>query len=201
MYQSERLDIRYARNSARRDIVVRAAKTDESASKDGSIERDPPVSKVMAENPVILRDDMPVKEAVQLLLEKDISGVPVVDKNGKLVGVLSESDLIWKGAGAPQDHFIIPPLFIGIADAFVYLRDNKQFEEECHKILAKTVREAMTVNVVSISSTESMSSAAKLMLQKKVNRLPVVDGGVVVGVITRHDILKGMVDTPGYYFM
>jgi hypothetical protein len=47
--------------------------------------------------------------------------------------------LLLQGAGAPQDHFIIPPIFLGFADAYVYLRDNKQFEDEVHKILAKTV--------------------------------------------------------------
>jgi hypothetical protein len=45
-----------------------------------------------------------------------------------------------QGAGRPEDHFIIPPVFIGFADAFIYLRDNKRFDEEVHKILAKTVR-------------------------------------------------------------
>jgi hypothetical protein len=48
--------------------------------------------------------------------------------------------VVVQGAGAPQDHFIIPPIFLGFADAYVYLRDNKQFEDEVHKILAKTVR-------------------------------------------------------------
>ena len=53
----------------------------------------------MNPRPVLLSDAMPIKEAVHLLLEKDVSGAPVVDAAGKLVGVLSESDLIWKGAG------------------------------------------------------------------------------------------------------
>jgi hypothetical protein len=44
-----------------------------------------------------------------------------------------------QGAGAPEDHYIIPPVFIGFADAFIYLRDNKRFDEEVHKILARTV--------------------------------------------------------------
>jgi hypothetical protein len=48
--------------------------------------------------------------------------------------------LYLQGAGAPEDHYIIPPVFIGFADAFIYLRDNKRFDEEVHKILARTVR-------------------------------------------------------------
>lgn len=46
---------------------------------------------------------------------------------------------LMQGAGRPEDHYIIPPVFIGFADAFLYLRDNKKFDEEVHKILAKTV--------------------------------------------------------------
>mmetsp|Transcript_16109 Transcript_16109/g.34856 ORF Transcript_16109/g.34856 Transcript_16109/m.34856 type:complete len:136 (+) Transcript_16109:350-757(+) len=127
-----------------------------------------------------------------MMLDQDISGAPVINAQGKLVGMLSESDVIWKGAGAPQDHFVIPPVYIGILDALVFLRDNKQVEAEVHKILAKTVGEAMTREVVCIGPREPMSAAAATMLQKKINRLPVVEGGKVVGVITRHDILRGL---------
>eukprot|EP00798_Chlamydomonas_sp_ICE-L_P027609 gene27609-7246_t len=165
-------------------------------------------TQVMVPHPIIFKDSMSVKEAARILMEKDISGAPVVDETGKLVGVLSESDIMWKGAGAPQEHFIIHPIFIGAFDAMVYLRDNKAIEEELHKLLAKTVGEAMSKKVVSIKSDVLMSdllpdssryqpavslladierkqaeverkqmvaAAAKLMLSKKVNRLPVVD--------------------------
>lgn len=54
-----------------------------------------------------------------------------------------------QGAGRPEDHYIIPPIFIGFADAFVYLRDNKQVDEEVHKILARTVRSNTHVKALS----------------------------------------------------
>lgn len=172
--------------------VCRATKEAAGTQPTPAAVAEPTVEEVMNPDPIVLSVDMPIKEAVRLLLDKDVSGAPVVDKEHRLVGILSESDLIWKGAGAPQDHFIIPPVFIGFADAFVFLRDNKQFEDEVHKILAKTVGEAMTANPASVSPGTSMSDAATLMLSKKVNRLPVVENGKVVGVITRHDILRGM---------
>lgn len=153
---------------------------------------EPSVEEVMNPHPVLLKASMPIKEAVHQMLDADVSGAPVVDDDGHLVGILSESDVIWKGAGAPQDHFIIPPIFIGFADAFIYLRDNKQFEEEVHKILAKTVAEAMTADVLSVKPETPMSAAAQLMLHKQVNLLPVESDGKVVGVITRHDILRGI---------
>lgn len=146
----------------------------------------------MNPNPVVLRDSEPIKEAVHKMLQADVSGCPVINEQGQLVGVLSESDLIWKGAGAPQDHFIIPPIFLGFADAYVYLRDNKQFEDEVHKILAKTVADAMSHQVLSVKPDLPMSEAAQIMLQKQVNLLPVEQDGQVVGVLTRHDVLRGI---------
>lgn len=174
-----------------RQVGCRAVARDAKASASEAIP-EPTVEEVMTPHPIVLQSDMPIKEAVRIMLDKDISGAPVVDAKGKLVGILSESDVIWKGAGAPQDHFIIPPVFIGFADAFVFLRDNKLFEEEVHKILAKTVGEAMTADPASVAPSTPMSDAAALMLAKKVNRLPVVENGKVVGVLTRHDVLRGM---------
>eukprot|EP00775_Hariotina_reticulata_P009937 gene9937-10092_t len=129
------------------------------------------------------------------MLEANVAGAPVVNDKGQLIGILSEADIIWKGVGRPEDHFIIPPVFIGFADAFIYLRDNKRFDEEVHKILAKTVGEAMVgkEKVISVKPTMAMSEAAHLMLHHDVNLLPVVeDENQVVGVVTRHDILRGI---------
>lgn len=146
----------------------------------------------MTPDPIVLNAKMPIKEAVKVMLDNKISGAPVVDDAGHLVGILSESDLLWKGAGAPLDHYIIPPVFIGFADAFIYLRDNEKFEEEVHKILAKTVSEAMNSHPLSVPPSTSTSEAAQLMLKKGINRLPIVEEGKVVGVLTRQDILRGM---------
>jgi CBS domain-containing protein len=153
------------------------------------------VEEVMNPHPVILQDSMPIKDAVHKMLDANVSGAPVVDDQGSLVGVLTEADVIWKGAGAPEDHYIIPPVFIGFADAFIYLRDNKRFDEEVHKILARTVSEAMSGKdkVISVTPTTAMSEAAHLMLHNDVNLLPVVESGnKVVGIVTRHDILRGI---------
>lgn len=148
----------------------------------------------MNPHPVLLSDSMPIKEAVHLMLDKDVAGAPVVDASGKLVGVLSEKDLMYKGAGTPADHWIIPPVFIGALDAYVSLRDNKKIEEESHKILAKTVREAMSADAVHyVTPRCTMAKAAQLMIEHDINLLPVQEAdGVVVGVITRHDILRGI---------
>lgn len=175
--------------SGRSDVRVRV-QTPNRASTDSS---EPSVDEIMSPHPVVFHENQSVKEAARIMLDKEISGAPVVNDAGELVGILSESDLMWKGAGAPQDHWILPPVFIGAFDMLLFLRDNKQYEDEVHKILAKTVSEAMTKEVVSIQSGAAMSDAATLMLARKINRLPVCEGKKVVGVLTRHDVLRGMV--------
>lgn len=153
------------------------------------------VEEVMNPKPVLLQDDMSIKDAVHTMLDANIAGAPVVNNSGQIVGMLTEADVIWKGAGKPEDHFIIPPIYIGALDAYMFLRDNKAFEEETHKILARTVKDAMLGKdkVVTVKPNSLMSDAAQLMLHNDVNLLPVVEkDGSVVGIVTRHDILRGI---------
>lgn len=153
------------------------------------------VEEVMNPHPVLLQEEMSIKDAVHTMLDANIAGAPVVNSAGRIVGVLTEADVIWKGAGKPEEHFIIPPVYIGAFDAFLFLRDNKAFEEETHKILARTVKDAMINKdkVFTVKPSALMSDAAQLMLHNDVNLLPVVEeDGSVVGIVTRHDILRGI---------
>lgn len=140
-----------------------------------------------------LTPELSIKDAIKLFVEKGISGAPVVDEAGKLLGILSESDLLWKDSHGPQDNFIVPPIYLGLFDTFVYLRDEDKFKQQTEKMMAKTVGDAMTKKVVTATPDMVLSDVADKMLFKKVNRLPVVDSdGVVVGVMTRSDVLRGM---------
>lgn len=147
---------------------------------------------IAIKNPVCFKQSTSVKEAVKVMLDNNISGAPVVDDEGRLVGILSESDIIWKGAGAPLDHYLIPPTYVSIIDSIIQLRDTHAVEDDLHKILSRTVGDAMTREVAYVKPSAPLSAACQLMLARKVNRLPVVDNGIVVGVITRHDMLQGI---------
>ena len=103
------------------------------------------------------------------MLSKKVSGAPVLDAAGKkLVGVLSETDLLWKEAGVPQDEWVIPPLMLPFVDQIVAWRDATAFQSEVKKVLARTVGEAMTAAPVTIGPTAPLQEAAQLMLRKKV---------------------------------
>lgn len=160
---------------------------------DVTLMSDVQVDEIMTPRPTVFQGDMSVKDAARLMIDKDVSGGPVVDADGHLVGFLSESDLMWKGAGAPEDHYLIPPIYIGAFDLFFYLKDQAAVQNELRKVLAKKVADAMTKEVVSTQPKVSMSEASTMMLKHKVNSLPVVENGKVVGVLTRHDVLRALI--------
>mmetsp|Transcript_44643 Transcript_44643/g.142143 ORF Transcript_44643/g.142143 Transcript_44643/m.142143 type:complete len:144 (+) Transcript_44643:273-704(+) len=131
---------------------------------------------------------------MKILLSWGVSGGPVVNEQGAIVGVLSETDLLWKEAGLPEDEYIIPPVTIPFIDATFSIK-KKSSKDEVLKVLAGTVKEAMTTKITTATPDMLLKDAAKVLLKMKVNRLPVVDeNNVLVGIITRSDIIKYLAD-------
>ncbi|MFP4132706.1 MAG: CBS domain-containing protein [Halothece sp.] len=147
------------------------------------------VADAMTTDVAVVKPETPLKEAIQLLVEKKISGLPVVNEAGKLVGILSESDLMWQETGVDT------PPYIMFLDSVIYLQNPAQYEKELHKALGQTVGEVMSNRPISITRDRALKEAAQIMHKREVRRLPVVDEqGAVVGIITRGDIVKTMAD-------
>ncbi|WP_414564721.1 MULTISPECIES: CBS domain-containing protein [unclassified Anabaena] len=145
------------------------------------------VTDVMTRDPIVVRAETPLKEAIQILAEKRISGIPVVDNVGKLVGIISETDLMWQETG------VTPPAYIMFLDSVIYLQNPATYERELHKALGQTVGEVMSKNPVTISPDKTVKEAAQLMHDRSVHRLPVVDStNQVIGILTRGDIVRAM---------
>ncbi len=145
------------------------------------------VADAMTTNPTTVEPDTALKEAITIMAEQKISGLPVLNKEGKLVGVISETDLMWQETG------IELPLYINILDSLIYLRNPARYEQEIHKALGQTVGEVMSDKPISISPNSSLREAARIMHEKKIRRLPAIDdSGKLVGIITRGDIVKFM---------
>ena len=134
-----------------------------------------------------------VTDAMQRLLDAGVSGGPVIDGDTKVVGMLTDSDLI------VQDAQLHAPTAIAILGTVIALPSAKrEFEEELHKQIGLTVGEVMGEDPVTISADAAVEDAATLMHDNEVSRLPVVDGdGRLVGVIARGDILRYMVSRRG----
>ena len=135
------------------------------------------VANVMTHDVVSVRPETPLKEVAQLLVEQRISGVPVCDDAGRVLGVVSEADVLVKEEGVAVD----PRGMLGwlLADG-----------DQGAKALARTAGEAMTSPALTISAGRPVSEAARTMVEKKVNRLPVVDGERLVGIVTRADLVR-----------
>jgi CBS domain-containing protein len=134
------------------------------------------VQDVMTEDVATVRPETPLKEVAALLVEKRISGLPVCDADGALLGVVSEADILVKEEGVEPER--------RRALAWLLRGDNGT-----DKIAATTAGEAMTSPAVTIDPRRPVSDAARLMIERSVNRLPVVEGARLVGIVTRADLV------------
>lgn len=148
------------------------------------------VADVMTPDPVSVAPNAVLKDAIQLLVDHRVSGLPVIDDSGNLVGILSESDLMWQTTG------IDLPAYIMLLDSVIYLKNPAQYNQELHKALGQLVKDVMTEKVITTDPDKSLREAAHLMHEKKVRRLPVVDqDGKVIGILTRGDIVREMANS------
>ncbi len=145
------------------------------------------IAEVMTPNPVVVKPDTPLREAIQILAERRISGMPVVNESGAIVGILSETDLMWQESG------VTPPAYIMLLDSVIYLENPLQHERDLHKALGQTVGEVMSEHPITIRGDELLTAAARLMHDRQIRRLPVLDhAGQVIGILTRGDIVREM---------
>jgi len=133
----------------------------------------PTASQYMTRNLVTLEKDMNVYYAIGILLNNNISGAPVIDKNKKLIGILSEKDCLQVFAESSQTDRAIPSAI---------------------SLGRGTVELFMTKSISTIKSDDDLFSVVDIFLKNNFRRLPVVDGEKLVGQISRRDILKAIKD-------
>ena len=145
------------------------------------------VAEVMTTDPISVSPDTSLEEAIQILAEKKISGLPVVNNEKELIGIISETDLTWQATGVET------PPYIMFLDSVIYLQNPAKHNQEIHKALGQTVGEAMSDRPTTVKETQSVREAARIMHDKKVRRLPVVnDKSQLVGIITQGDVIRMM---------
>jgi CBS domain-containing protein len=135
------------------------------------------VRDIMTTDPVKVTGNTHLKEAARLMVRHRVSGLPVVDEAGKLIGILSEGDFIRREAGRDR------PQGVSLLDAVFG-------EGELQPVGAETVVEIMTRSVVTITPEATVGEAARVMGRRSVKRLPVVDlEGELIGIVSRSDIV------------
>ena len=129
-----------------------------------------------------------VERVLEVLREHELPGVPVVNAGGRCVGIITEEDLILSG----EDADLHLPHYFQLFGGFVFLESLGHFEERLRKAVASTAGDLMTEHPVTIEPTVSVEEAARVIAGKKHNRLPVVEHGRLLGVVTRLDVLEAL---------
>jgi CBS domain-containing protein len=138
---------------------------------------------------VTVRPEDDVKSLLRLLRKHELPGVPVVDDDGRVVGIVTEADLVIREENADL-HL---PHHIDLLGAVVFLRPVKHYEDRLRRAIASSVADMMTPNPVTVGPNESIQEAARTIAERRHNRLPVVDAdGRLLGVVTRLDVLEAL---------
>ena len=140
------------------------------------------VEDVMTVEVLTVRSDTSLKDAAEILAGRRISGLPVVDAENHVVGVLSEGDILFKERGVQEKK--------GVLERWLDL----PLPDVAAKLDARTVGEAMSAPAVTIARKRPLTEAANRMIDESVNRLPVVDeDGKLIGIVTRADLVRAFV--------
>ncbi len=145
------------------------------------------VAAIMTRNPITVTVDTEIIKAARILLDKRINGVPVVNDDGDLVGILCQSDII-----AQQKKLPVPSLFTFL-DGYISLSSIKGLEKEVRKIAAITVGDAMTPHPITVGPASTIETVASLMVDHNLHTLPVVEDDRLVGVVGKEDVLKTLI--------
>jgi CBS domain-containing protein len=140
--------------------------------------------------PSVTREE-DAKKAIDLLAQTDLGAIPVVDSESKVVGIVSESDLVL----SEEESDLHLPHYLNIMGGIVFIGSMKGFDEKLEKAFATNVRDLMTADPVAVTTDEGADSVAKKIADTHHNHLPVVDGeGRLAGMVTRADALAALVD-------
>ena len=146
------------------------------------------VSEIMDASPVTVSADTSVEDVVKALQEHELPGVPVVEADGKLVGIVTEADMV-----LPDDQGDLHiPHYINLFGGTVFLEPLGRFEHRLRKAFAATAADMMTRDPDTVAPDTSVRAAARLIHESGHNRLPVVEDGKLVGVVTRLDVLGAL---------
>jgi len=146
------------------------------------------VAEIMdTDTPAVYPEDT-VEAVLRVMRDGDLEGVPVINSGGRCVGIITEADLVMTG----EDADLHLPHYFELFGGFVFLESLGHFEERLRKATAALARDLMTEDPVTIEPSATVQEAARTISRSKHNRLPVVEHGRLVGVVTRVDVLEAL---------
>ena len=147
------------------------------------------VAEIMEPNPAAVTPDADVESVIRTMREHELPGIPVVNDGGRCVGIITEADLVLPDE-AGDLHL---PHYVNIFGGTVFLEPLQRFEARLRKAFASTAQDLMSEDPDTVAPDTTIDEAARLIHDSGHNRLPVVEHGRLVGVVTRLDVLGALV--------
>lgn len=145
------------------------------------------LSEIMKKDFLTIDAEMDVLTLAKLLIEKGEDAALVVNQPGELIGIVTETDLIF------QEKKLHIPTFFTFLDSFIFFENVSKFNEEVKKMAATMVKDIMTEEIITVGFNASVSDAATIMIEKRVHHLPVIENKKPVGVVTKEGLLRAFV--------
>ena len=146
------------------------------------------VADVMDAEPPTVQPHTPVEDVIRLMRQSEQTGLPVVNDSGRCVGIITEADLVM--AGEQADLHL--PHYLELFGGFIFLESLGHFEDRLRKAAASKARDLMTEDPVTIDAGADVREAGRLIADSGHDRIPVVEDGRLVGVVTRADVLQAL---------
>ncbi len=146
---------------------------------------------IMSREVITVSPEEKVEKAARILVDNKISGLPVVDANNHVVGIITEKDLIGRASELKV------PFYITLFDSIIFLENPIRFNNDVKKYIATQVKDAMTRKVYVVEEDTPVSEIVEIMQKRAINRVPVVRNDKLVGIITRNDVLRTLVKSNG----
>ncbi len=143
------------------------------------------VEEAMTGDAITVSPGTSVTDVAKIMVDSRVGGLPVVNEEGDLLGIVTESDLV------VQESDVEFPSFVSFLSGYVFVPGSlHRFEEKFRRAVAATAAEVMSEHVVTIDAGETVEHAATLMTRRKLKRLPVLEDGRLVGMLTMADIVR-----------
>ena len=143
------------------------------------------IEEVMNKYPVTIDKQAPISDVAELLVKYNLTAVSVVDESNKLIGIITEGDLLYKKV---RPHV---PNYVNVLGASIYYNGIGEYNSQFKKLLASSVEDLMTKEVITAKPETEVEEVVAVMLDKHLKSMPVVDEeGVLIGSLGRRDIIK-----------
>lgn len=143
------------------------------------------IKDIMTKDVITVNEKDTVEKCANLLSKNNLSGLPVIDEDGNVKGIVTEGDLIRRASR------IDGPPYLEILGGIIYLERYKDFMKDIKKSMGNLAEDIMSKDVITISPDEEVENAATLLVEKKIKRLPVVDkDNKLIGIVSRRDIMN-----------